>query len=83
MIFRHFRHLFDFSPRQGRRNALAFGSKIKNLLEIALNLIVKKPIIQVKIAKEWIRKGSNRDRQVSFEYNGLRFQSAICLYSGS
>ncbi|HSX37777.1 MAG TPA: hypothetical protein VLE95_02990 [Chlamydiales bacterium] len=46
-IFNAFRHLFPFSPRQGARPALAFGSKRKNLLGRHLNLLLNKPIIQV------------------------------------
>ncbi|HSW47512.1 MAG TPA: hypothetical protein VLG67_00370, partial [Candidatus Saccharimonadales bacterium] len=46
-IFNAFRHLFPFSPRQGGRSALAFGSKRKNLLGRHLNLLLNKPIIQV------------------------------------
>ncbi len=48
-IFNAFRHLFPFSPRQGGRSALAFGSKRKNLLGRHLNLLLNKPIIQVII----------------------------------
>ena len=46
-IFRRFRHLFVFSPQQGGRPALAFGSKNKNLLGIALNLLANPPKTQV------------------------------------
>jgi hypothetical protein len=41
LIFKFFRLLFAFSPRQDARPDIAFGSKSKNELEISLNIIDK------------------------------------------
>ena len=47
LIFKFFRHLFAFSPRQDARPDIAFGSKSKTELEIFLNLIANKSKTQV------------------------------------
>jgi hypothetical protein len=52
LIFKFFRHCFDFSPRLYHRPDIAFGFKVKKMLGIYLNLIVTKLKTQVNCSKK-------------------------------